>query len=91
MAVAEENPPLSPFFKGGLCTTNSFTLFEKEGKGDFNGYSGFFVKKYSPQKHRVRKDRKIFYSRTRILCVLRASAVQFPSAASQESLKTHFN
>jgi hypothetical protein len=52
---------------------------------------------------RVRRDRRIFYSRTRLLCVLRASAlktvadpsfggsaVQSPSPASQESLKTQF-
>ena len=31
MAFTGENPPVSPFSKGGLCTTNSFTLFEKEG------------------------------------------------------------
>jgi hypothetical protein len=52
---------------------------------------------------RVRRDRRICYSRTRLLCVLRASAlktvadpsfggsaVQSPSPASQESLKTQF-
>jgi hypothetical protein len=34
MAVAEENPPVSPFFKGGLRTANSLPLFEKEGLGE---------------------------------------------------------
>ena len=29
MTVAEENPPLSPFFKGGLSTGKSLPLFEK--------------------------------------------------------------
>ena len=29
MAVAEENPPLSPFSKGGLGLAKSLPLFEK--------------------------------------------------------------
>src|SRR5258707_11544100 len=42
------------------------------------GTSGFLVKKYSPQRHRVRGVRSISLSRT-LFRVLRASAVQFPS------------
>jgi Uri superfamily endonuclease len=56
----------------------------------FLGYSGFCVKKYSTQRHRVRRDRRIFLIKNSLLRVLRASAVQSPSPASQESLKNHF-
>ena len=69
----------------------------------FLGYSGFCVKKYSPQRHRVRRDRRIFLIKNSLLRVLRASAlktvadpsfggsaVQSPNPASQESLKTRF-
>ena len=58
------------------------------------------VRKYSPQRRRVRRDQRVFLIKNSLLCVLRASAlktvadpsfggsaVQSPSPASQECLK----
>jgi hypothetical protein len=45
------------------------------------------AKKYSPQRHRVRRDRENFLIKNSLLRVLRASAVQSPTPASQENLK----
>ena len=33
-SMNRQNPPHSPFLKGGQSTTNRFPLFEKEGSGE---------------------------------------------------------
>jgi hypothetical protein len=67
----------------------------------FCGFVRHSVEQYSPQRHGVRRDRRTFLIKNSLLSVLRASAlktvadpsfggsaVQSPSLASQESLKT---
>jgi hypothetical protein len=57
------------------------------GRIQKRGCSGLSVKKYSPQRHRDRKIEE-FLTNNSLLRVLCASAVQSPSLASLESLKT---